>query len=119
MNIEQMNSYLVADDDDIFRMRLARALRERGSSVIEAANSNQALDAVRSSEMSLVQRAILDLRMPGMSGLSLVSELLTLRPRLQIVMLTGYGSIATAVQAINLGCVNYPVSYTHLRAHET
>ncbi len=53
------------------------------------------------------KRAIVDLRMPGGSGLDLLAEMLTRLPELEVVMLTGYGSIATAVEAVKRGAVNY------------
>jgi two-component system response regulator RegA len=52
-------------------------------------------------------RAVVDLRMPGGSGLQLVEELLKLLPGLEIVVLTGYGSSATAAEAVRLGAVRY------------
>jgi two-component system response regulator RegA len=97
-------SVLVVDDDQVFRQRLARALSERGLDVRAAADFPGALGAARTDPPEL---AIVDLRMPGGSGLELVQELRKLDPATRILVLTGYGSIATAVEAIKLGAVHY------------
>jgi two-component system, response regulator RegA len=97
-------SVLVVDDDEVFRQRLARALSERGLDVRAAADLPGALAVARTDPPEL---AIVDLRMPGGSGLELVQELRKLDPATRILVLTGYGSIATAVEAIKLGAVHY------------
>jgi two-component system, response regulator RegA len=95
---------LLVDDDRVLRERLAQALRERGLEVRTAADCDEAL--ARAQERA-PGRAVVDLRMPGRSGLDLVRELRELHPAIRIVVLTGYGSIATAVEAIRLGAVHY------------
>ena len=94
--------FLLVDDDDRLRPRLARALEDRGYTVIQASGGEEALAVVQ-----VPTHALLDLRMPGRSGLELVEPLLERFPALRIVILTGYGSIPTAVDAIRLGAVNY------------
>ncbi len=98
------HSYLLVDDDAVFRERLARALRKRGCEVATAANADEAIEAAR---VNSPERAVVDLRMPGRSGLELVRELLAIDPATQIVVLTGYGSIGTAIDAIRLGATYY------------
>ena len=95
---------LVVDDDEAFRTRLMRALAARGFQAFGAADGEQAMTAAREHNP---YRAIVDLRMPGQGGLQVVRELLALDTQLQVVVLTGYGSIATAVEALHLGAVNY------------
>lgn len=95
---------LLVDDDEVFRRRLGRALEERGWRADLAADYDEAM---RHARARAHERAIVDLRMEGRSGLELLQDLLALRPGLKAVVLTGYGSIATAVQAIRLGAVNY------------
>ncbi len=95
---------LIVDDDEAFRERLARALRDRGYDVRTAEGHATALQAARSDSP---EYAVVDLRMPGGSGLELVRDLARLDPSTRIVMLTGYGSIATAVDAVRLGAVQY------------
>ena len=87
---------LLVDDDDIFRARLARAFEARGLQVWQAADVAQGLATARAHDPEL---AVVDLRMTGeRSGLELVRELVAHSPHIRVVMLTGYGSIATAVE---------------------
>ena len=95
---------LIVDDSDIFRDRMARAFVERGFEVRTAANAEEARELVQEESP---ERAILDLRMPGDSGLQLLQDILTIDPTVEIIILTGYGSIANAVDAIRLGAVNF------------
>jgi two-component system response regulator RegA len=95
---------LVVDDDDVFRRRLARAFTERGFAVREAADGEAALALAREESPEL---AVVDLRMPGVGGLDVVRGLHEIDPTTRIVVLTGYGSIATAVEAMRLGAVHY------------
>src|SRR5690606_5567546 len=97
---------LLVDDDERFNERLARALRDRGAVVTTARTAEAALELAREAGVGAV---VTDLRMPGKDGLQLVAELHRLRPQLQIVVLTGYGSIATAVEAMKLGASGYLV----------
>ena len=97
-------SVLLVDDDDVFRERLARAFRDRGF-VVETHASVDA--ALAGGEGESPEFAVVDLRMPGASGLELVRILHTRDPATRIVVLTGYGSIATAVQAVKDGAADY------------
>lgn len=99
-----MNTVLVVDDDRAFCAALAAALRRRGFEVVVAYGYQDALSEAKAWAPS---RAVVDLRMPGKDGLELVVALKGLLPELEIVVLTGYGSIATAVQAIKLGARHY------------
>ena len=95
---------LLVDDDEVFRERLAQALRQRGQEVVTAADGDE---AVRAAGRGQLAAAVVDLRMPGMTGTELVPQLLRLQPKLRVVVLTGYGSIASAVEAMRLGAHNY------------
>lgn len=95
---------LVVDDDDAFRDRMARALQSRGYAVRTAADYGAALELARREPPEL---AVIDLRLPDHSGLELVRDLNELDAGIRIVMLTGYGSIATAVDAVRLGALQY------------
>ncbi|MBK7976062.1 MAG: response regulator [Deltaproteobacteria bacterium] len=95
---------LLVDDDDPLRTRLARALRDRGLTCVEAANAEQALAVARTEVPDL---ALVDLRLPDRNGLEVVRDLHALLPETRIVVLTGYGSIATALEAVRLGAVHY------------
>jgi two-component system response regulator RegA len=95
---------LVVDDDDIFRNRLCRAFAARGWEAIGAADGASALELSSQSSPDL---AVVDLRLPGMSGLDIVQGLRNLDETTCIIMLTGYGSIATALTATKLGANHY------------
>ncbi|MBK7861441.1 MAG: response regulator [Archangiaceae bacterium] len=97
-------SILVVDDDEALRNRLARAFSDRGLDVRTAADGAAALELARAESPEL---AVVDLRMPGASGLDVVRELKAVDETTRIVVLTGYGSIANAVEAVRLGAVNY------------
>jgi two-component system response regulator RegA len=102
---DQPSSILIVEDDDIFRQRLARAMTDRGLEVRTASDAPEALVEARKGEPP--ELAVVDLRMPGGSGLDVVRELKALEPAMRILVLTGYGSIVTAVEAIKLGATNY------------
>jgi two-component system response regulator RegA len=97
-------SLLIVDDDAVLRERLARAFRERGFEVTTAAGHAEALAAARVESPEL---AVVDLRMAGPTGLELIRDLRALDAATRIVVLTGYGSIATTVEAMRLGAVHY------------
>jgi len=97
-------SVLVVDDDEVFRTRLGRALSSRGYEVRLAADGLQAL---RLAQVDSPELCVLDLRMPDTSGLEVLRELLAVDPTTRVIMLTGYGSIATAVEAMRLGAAGY------------
>jgi two-component system response regulator RegA len=101
--IESMK-LLITDDDHLFAQTLARQLTRRGHQCTLTHTSEEALAAV---ENQVFDAAITDLVMPGESGLILVEKLHHSDPELPILVLTGYASIATAVEAIKLGARHY------------
>jgi two-component system response regulator RegA len=98
------NSLLLLDDDGPLRNRLGRALDERGFSTTLVETVAEAMAAVRRAPPAF---AVLDMRLEDGSGLSVVKALRESRPEARIIMLTGYGNIATAVAAVKAGAVNY------------
>ncbi len=102
--MSEAKSILLVDDDERFRDRLARALRDRGHTVQSAENHESALAAAKAKHFD---RALVDLRMPGPDGLQVIRDLLAFQPKLELIVLTGYGSIATAVEAVRLGARDY------------
>jgi two-component system response regulator RegA len=107
---------LLADDDQTLCQVLARALTGSGYAVETAYDAASALRAALSVPPDY---AVIDLRLPDMSGLKLLERLMALDERTRIVVLTGYGSIATAIEAIKLGAVHYltkPVTATQILA---
>lgn len=95
---------LVVDDDNSFRDRLVRAFQTRG---IDAHGAHDALEAMNRARVLKPHRAVVDMRMPGKTGLELVKDLVAFDPNMQVVILTGYGSIATAVEAVRNGALDY------------
>jgi two-component system response regulator RegA len=95
---------LIVDDDQIFRNRLSKAFSDRGWDAHAAEDGASALALAGLHEPDLI---LVDLRLPGMGGLDIVRELRTLDETSCVVMLTGYGSIATAVAATKLGASHY------------
>ncbi len=95
---------LLVDDDQVFCQVLSDALRKRGFTVSIAHDAEAAVKLARQSAPAY---AVVDLVMPGRSGLELVAELNSWGTQIKIVVLTGYASIATAVESIKLGAVHY------------
>lgn len=100
----ESSSLLLVDDDTTFCAVLGSALTKRGFSVCIAYSVEQAIPLA---EANPPEFAVLDLKMSGASGLALVKKLHEFDPHTRIVMLTGYASIATAVEAIKLGATQY------------
>lgn len=101
---DSRRSVLVVDDEDEFRRRLVRALSDRG---FEAHGAPDASTALAMAEAESPECALVDLRLGGDSGLAVVRRLHEIDPATRIVVLTGYGSIATALDAIRSGAVHY------------
>lgn len=102
--MDEQPSILIVDDDDVLRERMGRAFAERGWEVSLARDFASALGLARADSP---QFALVDLKMPGRSGLELVRELKACDPTTNVVVLTGYGSIATAMEAVRLGATHY------------
>jgi len=101
---DEIPSLLFVDDDETFSRVMASALSKRGVSVQVAHNVDE---AIALSAHNPPEYAVVDLNMPGQSGLVLIKHLIDADPHTRIVVLTGYASIATAVEAIKLGAVHY------------
>lgn len=97
-------SLLLVDDDHIFLTRLARAMEDRGFRVTTAQSVQQALNCVRESQPDY---AVVDLKLGDGNGLDVIEELRNRDSHTHAVVLTGYGNIASAVNAVKLGAVNY------------
>ena len=101
---EETASLLLVDDDETFCKVLSAALEKRGFCVCVAHSVEQAIPLARANPPEF---AVIDLKMGGAPGLVLVKALHELDPNTRIVVLTGYASIATAVEAIKLGATQY------------
>lgn len=95
---------LIVEDDTALRDRLVRAMCDRGFETLGVPDHASALDAARQESPEL---ALVDLRLPGESGLAVIRDLKELDPLTVVVVLTGYGSIATAVESMKLGAASY------------
>lgn len=95
---------LLVDDDDALTGSLARALSRRGYCVSVATDRDSALARVAEAPPDA---AVLDLKLAEATGLSLITPLKAANPAMRILLLTGYASIATAVEAIKLGATHY------------
>jgi len=95
---------LVADDDPTLRRELAELLREDGHAIVTAADGSEALHTVERESFDV---ALLDLRMPKATGLEVLHRLRVVRPETAVVMITGEGTIDTAVEAMKSGAIDF------------
>ncbi len=95
---------LLADDEATFRDTFAKVLEEEGFSVTAVGDGRDAIDAVMKRPFAV---AILDIQMPGCDGISALRETVALRPETRVIMVTAYGSVEMAVEAIKLGACDY------------
>jgi two-component system response regulator RegA len=100
----ELPSILVVDDDEAFRERLLRAFRDRGYEAVGAADIAESRAAIAAHRF---RYAVVDLRLPSGSGLEVVTAIKRAHSETAIVVLTGYGSIATALDAVRLGAAHY------------
>lgn len=114
MTMSDPTAWLLVDDDQAFLQVLQRSLGRQGIAATVAASGTEARQALAHQRFA---GCVLDLNLAGESGLQLLPELLALQPDLKVLVLTGYGSIATAVEAMRRGAVNYlckPVTVAQL-----
>jgi DNA-binding NtrC family response regulator len=108
---------LIVDDDEVLRQTLARRFQRLGLAVAEAGDGEEALAKAGAASYDV---ALLDLHMPGMTGIELLGRLKELWPELEAIMLTAHGSIETAIQAMRQGAYDYlskPFSLPELEIH--
>ena len=103
-HLPEDKTLLIVDDDTPFRSRLGRAMEKRGFTITEAESLSGAMEVVRRGPPAY---AVVDLRLEDGTGLDLVDAIHTHRPDARVIMLTGYGNIATAVSAVKRGAVDY------------
>jgi len=97
-------SLLIVEDDKCLLQRLARAMEGRGFAVSTAKSVAEGLDQLQSRSPAF---AVVDMRLDDGNGLDVVSRLEQQRPDARAIILTGYGNIATAVNAVKLGAIDY------------
>lgn len=98
------NSLLIVDDDAPFRQRLGRAMERRGFSPVLAESVAEALAQIRAAPPAY---GVIDLRLEDGNGLDVVEAIHEVRADARVIVLTGYGAIATAVAAVKVGAVDY------------
>ena len=101
---EQPLRILLADDEEIVHQTIGDYLRESGQHVDAARDGLVALKAIEASDYDL---ALVDIRMPGMDGLSLMARVQEIRPELSVVVVTGHGNLEMAIQALRLGAADF------------
>lgn len=107
---------LLADDEAAFRDTFAAVLREEGLSVTAVSNGTEALEAIKTNFYAV---ALLDIRMPGADGIKVLREVAKTHPKTQVIMLTAYGAVEMAVEAMKLGASDYvmkPVNFENILA---
>jgi DNA-binding NtrC family response regulator len=97
-------SVLIVEDDALMRSFLATILKEDGYRIVEAANGREGLKKLENAEFDLV---ITDLRMPELSGLDLMKEIRKEKPEIRWIIITAFGSISSAVEAMKAGAADY------------
>src|SRR5512139_2268649 len=102
--VTEPQSILVVDDDAAMRQMLASLFRERSFSVAEAASAAQALETLRECDFGVV---LSDVKMPGKTGIEMVGDLRRLRPETPVILMTAFGSIDSAVEAMRAGACDY------------
>ncbi|MHC4529087.1 MAG: response regulator, partial [Planctomycetota bacterium] len=111
-----MSKILLADDEATFRETLAKVLDEEGMEVTAVANGTDAIDAIMKQPFPV---AILDIQMPGADGIKVLREIMRISPETRVIMVTAYGTVEMAVEAIKLGACDYvmkPVMFDDILA---
>jgi DNA-binding NtrC family response regulator len=106
---------LVVDDEEPFRAGLCERLRLKGHDTVEAGSGEEALALARE---YLLDVAVVDIRMPGMDGIDLLAKLREAHPSIEVIVLTGVATVATAIDAMKLGAYDYlskPFDFDELR----
>ena len=107
---------LLADDEVTFRETLAKVLREEGMAVTTVGDGMDAINAIMKQPYAV---AILDIQMPGADGIKVLREIMKIRPEVRVIMITAYGTVEMAVEAIKLGACDYvmkPVMFEDILA---
>jgi two-component system response regulator PilR (NtrC family) len=116
-----MNEILLADDEVTFRKTFTKILQEEGMTVTNVGDGIEAINAITKHPFAV---AILDIQMPGADGIKVLREIMKVRPETRVIMITAYGTVEMAVEAIKLGACDYvmkPVMFedilTKIRQH--
>lgn len=99
-----MREILLADDEVTFRETFTKLLQEEEMAVTAVANGTDAINAIMKQPYAV---AILDIQMPGADGIKVLREIMKVRPETRVIMITAYGTVEMAVEAIKLGACDY------------
>jgi DNA-binding response OmpR family regulator len=95
---------LIVDDEKNIRLTLSQALETLGNPIDAAANGEEALSKLKEKEFGLI---LLDIRMPGMDGMEVLRRVRKIRPDIRVIMITAYGTVESAVEAMKMGAVDF------------
>jgi DNA-binding response OmpR family regulator len=95
---------LIVDDEKNIRLTLSQTLETLGAEIDTAANGEEALTKLRQKGFGLI---LLDIRMPGMDGMEVLRQVREIRPDIRVIMITAYGTVESAVEAMKLGAVDF------------
>lgn len=99
-----MKKILVIDDEKIVRVSCERTLAPEGYEVTSASNANEGLELFEKNSFDLI---LLDIKMPDMDGIEALKAIKKARPESNVIMITGYSTVDTAVKTLKLGAINY------------
>ena len=102
--MSKSNKVLVVDDDEVVRLSYQRSLQAANCNVESVLNGEDALEALQHKCFDVV---LLDLRMPGMDGMSVLKEIKHIWPKSEVVVITGYPTVESAKEAVRLGAYDY------------
>src|SRR3990172_1123997 len=103
---------LIVDDEESVRKSLADVMRDEGYEVVSAASGREGLDLLHEAQPSL---ALLDIAMPEMDGIETLRRIREIRPDMPVVMVTGHGTIETAVKTTKMGAYDFIVKPPELQ----
>lgn len=101
---ERQARVLLVDDEVVFTTNMSKILSRRGFEVRAVNDGESAIEAIEDEEYDVV---VLDLRMPGMDGIAALKVMKRKRPLLEVIILTGHGSVESGIQGMNLGAFDY------------
>ncbi len=95
---------LLVDDEEEFVSTLAERIETRGAKVVTATSGQEAIDKIKDENFDAI---VLDLQMPGMNGIETMKSILEKKPDMQVILLTGYGTIERGVEAVKKGAMDF------------
>ncbi len=95
---------LLVDDEERFRTTLAKRLREKGFEVADLGSGMEAIDYVKENSVDII---VLDIKMPGLDGIETLTEIKKSNPGIEVVLLTGHGTVDTAIEGMRTGAYDY------------